>query len=164
VGFSITLSEIIILISSVILASSFSAYAIYSGTTLQSSIMRSLSDAKSAFEIRVTIAYATVNDTTNPPHFIIYAKNTGIIPITNFGLIDIYFGEYGKASLYTYDPDANVGSGRFSLEDSDGDGVWEIAETATIRVYPKSELSASLYEVKISLYRGLSDSYVFAPP
>lgn len=163
-GFSITLSEIIILISSIILACSFSAYAIYSGTTLQNSIMQSLSDAKSAFEVRVSIIYAIINDTTSPPHFIIYAKNTGIIPLINFNLIDVYFGEYKRASLYTYDPNANVGSGKFNLEDSDGDGVWEVAETAAIRIYPKSELQASLYEVKISLYRGLSDSYIFTPP
>jgi len=164
VGFSVTLSEIIILVSSVILASSFSAYAIYSGTTLQNSIMQSLSDAKSSFDIRVSIVYATINNTTSPAHFIIYAKNTGIIPITNFGLMDVYFGEYKKAALYTYDQNASVGSGKFSVEDSNGDGVWGVAETAIIRVFPRDNLQASLYEVKVVLYRGLSDSYVFAPP
>lgn len=163
-GFSITLSEIIILISSIILASSFSAYAIYSGTALQNSIMQSLSDARNMFELRVSIVYATVNDTTSPKHFIVYAKNTGMLPITNFGLIDVYFGEYKKAMLYTYSPEASVGSGKFSVEDSDGDGVWEVAETAIIRIYPKSELDASLYEVKLALYKGLSDSHIFAPP
>ncbi|MEM2342247.1 MAG: hypothetical protein QXI67_06425 [Candidatus Bathyarchaeia archaeon] len=164
VGFSITLSEIIILISSVILASSFSAYAIYSGTTLQNSIMQSLADAKSIFDLRVSIVYATINDTTSPAHFVVYAKNIGTIPITNFNLIDVYFGEYKKATLYTYDQNASIGSGKFSVEDSDGDGVWEVAETAIIRVFPKDKVQSSLYEIKIVPYKGLSDSYLFAPP
>lgn len=163
-GFSITLSEIIILVSSVILASGFSAYAIHSGMTLQNSIMQSLSDARTMFNTRVSIAYATINETTSPEHFIVYAKNIGIIPITNFNLIDIYFGEYGRAKLYTYDEDASAGSGKFSLKDLDGDGVWEVAETAVIRIYPTERLQASIYEARIAPYKGLHDIYVFAIP
>jgi len=163
-GFSITLSEIIILVASVILASGFSAYAIQSGILIQNNIMQSLTDARTVLNTRVSIAYATLNDSTSPAHFIVYAKNTGMNPITNFNLVDVYFGEYGKAKLYTYDKNASPGSGKFSLEDCDGDGVWEVAETAVIRIYPETNIYLSIYEVRIAPYKGLQDIYIFTAP
>lgn len=163
-GFSITLSEIIILVASVILASGFSAYAIHSGILLQNNIMQSLVDARTMLNTRVSIVYATVDDSTSPAHFVVYAKNTGMAPITNFNLVDVYFGEYGRANLYTHDKNASPGSGRFSLEDCDGDGVWEVAETAIVRIYPKADIYSSMYEVRIAPYKGLQDIYIFTMP
>ena len=163
-GFSLTLSEAIIVIASVVLASTFSAYAIYSGASLQSNILQNLDSVKRNLHTKVEIAYATINESTSPSHFVIYVKNTGTLPITNFNLIDVYVGEYGKALLYTYSKNAGAGSGNFNLTDADEDGVWEVGETAVIRAYPRSEVNGSLYEVKIVPFRGIPSSYLFSPP
>ena len=163
-GFSLTLSESIILIASIVLASAFSAYAIYAGTTLQSNLLQNIDTIKRNLHTRVEVAYATIDETTSPDHFVIYVKNTGTLAITDFSLLDVYAGEYGRATLYIYDQNAIAGSGRFTLHDADGDGVWEVGETAVIRAYPKKDLNGSLYEVKVVPYRGIPSSYLFSPP
>jgi len=163
-GFSTPINEVIILIASVVLASSCSAYAIYAGTSLQGNIMQSIDVFKRSIYIRVEVGYATINETDNPASFVIYVKNTGNLPITDISGIDVYVGEYGKASLYTYSADAAAGSGKFKLLDADGDGTWEPYETATIIAYPKNNVTASVYEVKIVPLRGISSSYLFAAP
>jgi len=163
-GFSLTLSEIIMVIASVVLASSFSAYAIYAGTSLQSNVLQGIDTVKTNMNTRVDIVYATIDEETSPKHFVIYVKNTGTIPLKDFVLIDVYVGEYRKATLYSYNPNAGAGSGKFNLTDVDSDGVWEIGETATIRAFPKNDVNASLYEARIVPYRGIPSSYLFSPP
>mgnify|MGYP001081144146 CR=1 FL=1 len=163
-GFSTTITEVIILIASVVLASGFSAYAIYSGTSLQSNIVQNLDTFKRNIHTRVDIGYATINETTNPKHFVIYVKNTGTLPIADFSTIDLYAGEYGKATLYSYSKDAGVGSGRFNLTDVDGDGVWEPSETATISAYPRIDMDGTIYEIKMIPFRGIPCCYLFPPP
>ena len=163
-GFSTTITEVVLLIASVVLASGVSAQAMYAGLSLQSNIVQTIDISKRDLNTRIDIGYATVNETTTPRYFIIYAKNTGLMPITDFSVIDVYVGEYGRAMLCYYSSEATVGSGKFNLTDVDGDGVWEIGETAIIKAYPDTDINASIYEVKIVPFRGISDSYLFPPP
>ncbi len=163
-GFSTTISEVVVLIASVVLASGFSAQAIYAGLSLQSSIIQTIDISKRDLNTRINIGYATVNETTNPRYFIIYVKNTGLTPITDFSVIDVYVGEYGRAVLCSYSSEATVGSGSFTLTDADEDGVWEVGETATIKAYPTVDIDASIYEVKIVPFRGIPSTYLFSPP
>jgi archaellum component FlaF (FlaF/FlaG flagellin family) len=83
-GFSLTLSHIIMVIASVCLASLFSAYAFYTGNLVQNELAQNINNYKITVNIRLEIVYATINDTTTPPHFVIYAKNTGNLPFSDF--------------------------------------------------------------------------------
>jgi flagellar protein FlaG len=164
-GFSLTITEAIMVIASVVLASGFASYAIYAGTSLQSNIMQNLDNAKKSMDTRLDIVYAVVNQTTNPgPLFTIYVKNSGSLPISDFGLISIYVGAYGQATVYSYNSSASTGSGMFNMTDSDENGVVEMGETATIQVYNATNVFGSLYEAKVVPYRGISSSYLFSPP
>jgi flagellar protein FlaG len=164
-GFSLTITEAIMIIASVVLASAFSAYAIYAGTSLQSNIMENLNDARRNMDTRLEIVYATVNQTSNPsPLFIIYAKNTGNMPISGFNLITVYVGAYGQAAMYIYNATASTGSGTFNITDSNGNGVIEVGEAAEISVFNATTVTASLYEAEIVLYRGIPSNYLFSSP
>jgi hypothetical protein len=163
-GFSVTLTHIIMVISSVTLASVFSAYALYTGNAVQNELMQNISEAKIRDNLRLEIVYATVDNSTNPLHFVIYVKNVGSLPLRDFTYLDVYVGEYGRAQLYTYDSTASVGSGQFNLTDANGDGVWEPRETATIKAYPTSNVEGVLYEAKIVPFRGIGSNYLFSPP
>jgi len=163
-GFSTTITEVIILIASIVLASGFSVYAISSGASLQSNLIQNLDTFKRNLHTKIDIAYATFDESTTPKHFVIYVKNTGTLPLTDFATLDVYVGEYGKAVLYSYDKNAGAGSGRFNLTEVDGDGVWEPSETATVRAYPITEVEGAAYEVKIVPFRGIPSSHVFPPP
>jgi len=163
-GFSLTITEAIMVIASVVLASSFAAYAIYAGTSLQSNIMQNLDDAKESMDTRLDIVYAFVNQTASPsPLFTIYVKNTGSLPISDFNLISVYVGAYGQAMVYSYNSTATTGSW-FNMTDTNGNGIVEVGETATIQVYNPTNVSASLYEAKVVPYRGIPSSYMFSPP
>lgn len=160
-GFSVTLSHIIMIISSVTLASGFSAYAFYSGNIVQNELMQNVSDIKRMNNLQLEIVYATVDNSTGPPHFVIYVKSVGCLPVNNFTYLDIYVGEYGRAQLYSYNSTADPGSGQFKLTDASGDGVWEPRETATIRVYPSITVEGVMFEAKIVPFRGIGSSYLF---
>lgn len=163
-GFSLTITEAIMVIASVVLASSFAAYAIYAGTSLQSNIMQNLDDAKQSMDTRLDIIYAVVNQTANPsPLFTIYVKNTGSLPISDFNLISVYVGAYGQAMVYSYNSTTTTGSW-FNMTDTNGNGIVEVGETATIQVYNTTNVSGSLYEAKVVPYRGIPSSYMFSPP
>jgi flagellar protein FlaG len=164
-GFSLVITEAIIIIASVVLASAFASYAIYAGTSLQSNIMQNLSDARMNMDTRLDIVYAIVNQTSKPsPLFVIYVKNTGSVPVSDMNLITVYVGAYGQATMYSYDPNASNGSGTFSIYESNGNGVIGVGEAAEINVFNATSVTASLYEAEVVLYRGVPSQYLFSPP
>ena len=164
-GFSIVIVEAIMIIASVVLASGFAAYAIYAGTSLQSNILQNLNDTTKSMDTRLDIVYAFVNQTSDPsPLFTIYVKNTGSLPISNFGLISVYVGGYDQAMLYSYNVNATTGSGMFNMTDADGNGIVQVGEAAIIQVYNATNVFGNLYEAKVVPYSGISSSYMFSSP
>ncbi|MCS7124407.1 MAG: flagellin [Candidatus Bathyarchaeota archaeon] len=163
-GFSLTLSHIIMVIASVCLASVFSAYAFYTGNLIQNELAQNVNNYKITVNIRLEIVYATINNTTTPPHFVIYAKNTGNLPFVDFTFLDVYVGEYGKAQLYTYSETASSGSGKYSISTANGDNIWEPRETAVIKVYPTGNVEGIVFEAKLVPSKGIGSSHLFSAP
>jgi len=162
---SVTISEVIILIASTILAGSFTAYAIYYGNLIQSNVASSIDAVRQQMNVRVKIIYATVN--VSEGCFVVYVKNVGNLPISesSFLYIDLYIGPYGRAMLYRYSPDKTPSAGYFYIADADSDGLWEAGETAIFKAPCEEQLNKNeLYEVKIYLRSGIGDSYLFLPP
>ncbi|MGB9676620.1 MAG: hypothetical protein ACPL0C_05485 [Candidatus Bathyarchaeales archaeon] len=62
-GFSVTLSHIIMVIASVCLASVFSTYAIYTGGIVQSELTQNVNDYKRIINLQLEIVYATMMET-----------------------------------------------------------------------------------------------------
>lgn len=162
-GFSLTITHIIMVIGAVVLASAFVACALYTGNTVQNEFTQSVSDAKTTVDTQIDIVYATAN-TTASPVYAIYAKNTGKLPISDFTFVDVYVGTYGEAQLYTYSASASSGSGKFSVTDANGDGIWEPRETATIYAYPTGTIDDATLEAKIVPSRGIGSDYLFSAP
>ncbi len=163
-GFSVSLSHIIMVIASVVLASSFSAYALYTGSAVQSEVMQQVSDAKWRMSLQLEIVYATVDKSTSPWHFVVYVKNVGWTPLSDYTYLDVYVGEYGEAVLYSYNQSAGVGSGSFNVTDANDNGVWEPRETAEIRAYPTSNPEGVMFEAKVVPSKGIGSSHLFPPP
>ena len=163
-GFSVTLSHILMVIGSVVLASGLSVYVLYTGQSLQSNILQNVSDIRRQMSLQVQIVYATIDNSTTPSHFVVYVKNIGWIMMNNFTYLDVYVGEYGKAMLYTYSTTASNGTGTFNLTDANGDSIWEPRETAVIRAYPTSDVEGVMFEAKVVPFRGLASSYLFPSP
>lgn len=162
-GFSVTITHIIMVIAAVVLASTFVACAFYTGNVVQNEFTQGVSDAKNMIDTQLDIVYATAN-TTNPSAFAVYAKNTGKLPVNDFTYIDIYVGEYSKAQFYSYDSSASTGSGTFTVIDADGDGIWEPRETATIYAYPSGTIDGTILEARIVPSKGVGSDYLFSVP
>ena len=163
-GFSSTLSEVIIVIASVVLASGVSGYVVYTGSLLQSDILRAVETARREMAVQLEIVYVTINGSTSPSHYVIYAKNVGPLPVTDYEHLDLYVGPYRRAELYSYNASASPGSGEYALRDVDGDGVWESGETAVLRAYPREEPSGELFEARLEPFRGVGSTYLFSGP
>jgi archaellum component FlaF (FlaF/FlaG flagellin family) len=163
-GFSVTLSHVIMVIAAVCLASAFSAYAFYTGNVVQSELRQNVSDAKRMTNTQLEIVYATVDNSTVPAHFVVYAKNVGSLPLRDFAYLDIYVGEYCQAQLYSYNMTADAGSQQFNLTDANGDGVWEPRETATLRAYPATPVDCTIFEARIVPFNGIGSNYLFPAP
>jgi len=162
-GFSLTITHMIIVIASVVLASTFVAAAFYTGNIVQSEFSQGVSDAKSTIDTQLDIVYATAN-TTGSSVYAIYAKNTGKLPVTDYTYLDVYVGKYGQAQLYSYDASASAGSGKFSVTDANGNGEWEPRETATIYAYPTGSIDGDVLEAKIVPSTGIGSDYLFSAP
>jgi archaellum component FlaG (FlaF/FlaG flagellin family) len=162
-GFSLTITHIIMVIGAVVLASAFVACAMYTGNAVQSEFNQGVTDAKTTIDTQIDIVYATAN-TSGDPVYALYVKNTGKLPLSDFTYLDVYVGTYGEATLYSYSASATSGSGKFSVSDANGDGVWEPRETATIYVYPVDAIQNALLEAKIVPSKGIGSEYLFSPP
>jgi archaellum component FlaG (FlaF/FlaG flagellin family) len=156
---STTISEVIILIAATLLAGSFASYLISYSGIIQNNVATSIDIVRQQMNIRVKIMYATISEGC----YIIYVKNIGYLPIYNssFNSIDLYIGPYRRATLYKYSPTG--GTGYFNIVDSDGDGVWEVGETAVLKAC-NAFISEPLYEVRVYVSGGVGDSYLFTPP
>jgi archaellum component FlaG (FlaF/FlaG flagellin family) len=162
-GFSVTITHIIMVIAAVVLASSFVACAFYTGNVVQNEFNQGVTDAKTTIDTQLDIVYATAN-TTAPSVCVIYAKNTGNLPISDYTFLDVFVGEYGKAQLYSYNPTATTGSEKFTVTDANGDGTWEPRETATIYAYPSGTMAGSVLEAKIVPSKGVGSDFLFSAP
>jgi archaellum component FlaG (FlaF/FlaG flagellin family) len=159
-GFSTTYTELIILMASIILATSASTYILYMGSSMQSSIMQLTQEANRALNTRIEIVYATIMNGSQTGYKI-YVKNVGSTTITSYRDIDVYIGPYGQASYYKYNstPTQNA----FTITDADGDGAWEPWETAEITVYTQPA-TQGVIEVRVKPPQGPTATYLFTPP
>jgi archaellum component FlaG (FlaF/FlaG flagellin family) len=162
-GFSLTITHIIMVIGAVVLASAFVACAMYTGNVVQSEFSQGVKEAKNTIDTQIDIVYATAN-TTGDQVYAIYVKNTGKLPLSDFTYLDVYVGAYGEANLFSYSASASSGSGKFSISDANGDGVWEPRETATIYAYPTGAIQNALLEAKIVPSSGMGSEYLFSAP
>lgn len=166
-GVSVSITHMLMLIVAVIVAGAVAGYTIYYTNVMGSQMVNTARNMNVKMMSTVEITYATIDNSTNPAHYVVYVKNTGslAIPYSEWKDIDIYIGPYKQASLYTYDPSGGVGSGTFNMKDADGDKSWEAGETAIFYVYPTANPSdVPTYEAKIFLWHGLGDDYLFPPP
>jgi archaellum component FlaF (FlaF/FlaG flagellin family) len=161
-GFSVTITHIIMVIGAVVLASAFTACAFYTGNVVQSEFNQGISDVKRTVDIQLDIVYATSNTSTSD--FVVYAKNTGKLLVTDYTYLDVYVGTYGEAQFCSYDQAATSGSGKFKIVDANGDGRWDPRETATIYAYPAKTVDNTVLEAKIVPSTGIGDDYLFSSP
>ncbi len=159
-GFSSVVVEAIIMVSAVI-AASVLASAIVNKVNVMNNVFQTVLKSKNeALLTKVVITYAAYDDSLGL--FRVYATNIGSYAVTAMDKIDIYFGEYGHATLYTYDRDGVLTRGEWSYVEPEGNepNVWEPGETIEFLIYNSTAVNMPYY-VKIVLPTGSYADEVF---
>ncbi len=144
-GFSSLVVEGIMLIAVVIASAVFASGVVDRIIQVNEAIKISMKQQAESVMTKIAIVYAAYDE--NAGLFVVYAKNIGKYPVLAINKINVYFGEYGKAQLYTYDVDGVLSPGEWSYIEVDGEktSIWEPGETIEILIYNTTTVSNLCY-------------------
>ncbi len=148
------MSEAILLIASITLASLLSVLVISRYGLLESTFGTMINSEKNNMLSKIKIVYANVNGSS----VVIWVKNIGSIPIVHISKMDVYFGLYGSASYIPYNS-TSLPSWTYKIY---GGNTWAPGLTVLITISLSSTPSSGVYYVKLMTYEGASDEYVFS--
>ena len=158
-GESTVITHALLTIVAVTVASTLAGVVIFNLSDLGNSISGLVKMGSEKIKTSVIIAYVSVNTSSTPYVYNIYAKNVGSSHTTNIDLIDIFLGTYGSTlDYYKYGTQGSVGTWNYT-EIGNNDGVWDPGETLILHVY-SDKLYQSPIEVVLVLPQGVKVSGV----
>lgn len=148
------MSEAILLIASITLASLLSVMVLSRYGVLESTLGTLTNNQRNSILANIRIVYAAVNGSS----VVVWVKNTGSVPIIDISKVDVYFGLYGSASYIPYNT-ASLPNWNYKIY---GGSVWSPGSTILITINLSSAPSSGVYYVKLMTYEGASDEYIFS--
>ena len=159
-GSGAVVTEAILTVTAVIVASAFTLTILSSFSSLDSGYQSVVDSANERLLTDIKVIFA-VNTTEGAR---IWVKNIGVMEVTSdlISKSDLFFGPVGECKRIRFDGDTTPRWEYELCNDCDGDGNWDSGETLEITVYWGSSLSEGDYNVEFSLYNGVSDEYRFS--
>ncbi|MEW5841234.1 MAG: hypothetical protein AB1753_09555, partial [Thermoproteota archaeon] len=130
------ITEGILLVASVIVATSLSGMVIGKMGILNSSFAVSAEAQKDIMLTKIKVVYAT--GSSSSPAVKVWVKNVGSVAVTNTDKLDVYFGKLGSSTRIPY----NAGSNPTWVY-SASVTQWQIKDTVQIDITNSANLSAS---------------------
>lgn len=154
------MSEGILIIASVIIATSIAGVVMSQVGVFESTFTATSEGQKDIMLTKVKIVYAT-NTTDN--HVNIWVKNIGINPIAAVDKVDVYFGQIDQVQNIPYNQAAqNPDTWWF---DTVPTPVWQLMDTVSINITNPSSLQKSVtYVVTVTTPNGVTDEHIFSIP
>lgn len=150
------ITEGIMLVASVVVASSLAGMVISKTGALNSSFTISAEAQKDVILTKIKIVYVSGNSSS--PAVTVWAKNTGSTPISNTDKVDVYFGKVGSTARIPY----NAGSDPRWVYSANMT-QWQIKDTIQIDITSGSNLSpGSTYVARLVTPNGVMDEYLFS--
>jgi len=153
------MSEGILIIASVVIATSIAAVVMNQVGVFESTFTATTQGQKDTLLTKVKIILAT--NTTND-HVAIWVKNVGVNPISSLGSMDVYFGEIDQIQRIQYDQGLQI-DGRWRF-DPLPTPVWQIMNTTAINITDTNLQKDVTYHVTISTPNGVTDEHFFSLP
>jgi len=153
------MSEAILIIASVVIATSIAGVVMNQVGVFQSTFTATTESQKDIILTKVKIVYAT-NTTDNNVN--IWIKNIGVNPVVNANNTDVYFGEINQVKNIPHIPSGGEDTWRW-----DGplpQPVWQISETHSINITDADIIRGVTYQVTITTPNGVSDEHIFSLP
>ena len=154
------MSEGILIIASVVIATSVAAVVMNQVGVFQSTFTATTEGQKDTLLTKVKIILAT--NTTND-HVAVWVKNVGVNPISSLGSMDVYFGEIDQIQRIQYDQATQI-DGRWRFDPSVPTPVWQIMDTFALNITETSLQKGVTYHVTISTPNGVTDEHFFSLP
>lgn len=154
---SAVFTETILIISSVIVASTLSITILSQTGTFQSTFESTSENLIDVSLTKIKIIYAT-NSSSNTIQA--WVKNVGITPITTVNSTDVYFGNLGNVTRIPFDTDITS-----YWEYNTPLSVWKIKDTIQINIfYDTPVMKNTNYILKIVAPNGVTDEHIFSIP
>ena len=153
------MSEAILIIASVIIATSVAGVVMSQVGVFQSTFTATTEGQKNTLLTNFKIVMAT--NTTNS-NVAIWVKNIGQNPIHDVGKVDVYYGQINKVQSIPYSQ--AVQSNLSWKYDTIPSPVWQIMDTFSLNITDNNLQKNATYQVTIITPNGVSDEHIFSLP
>ena len=152
------LSEGILIIASVVIATSIAGVVMNQVGVFQSTFTATTENQKDIMLTKVKIVYVT-NTTDN--HVNVWIKNIGINPIVNANNTDVYYGEIGQVQNIVHNP-KQQNNNNWMWDGPLPQPIWQISETHSINITDADLTPGVTYQVTITTPNGVTDEHIFS--
>ncbi len=153
------MGEAILIIASVVIATSVAAVVMNQVGIFQSTFTATTQSQKEQLLTKVKIIMAT---NTTDSHVAIWVKNTGVNPISSLDKFDVYFGQIDQIQRIPYDLVQNDLTWQYAT--GPPAPVWQKMETFALNVTDNSLEKGKTYHVTVSTPNGVTDEHIFSLP
>ncbi len=152
------LSEGILIIASVVIATSIAGVVMNQVGVFQSTFTATTENQKDIMLTKVKIVYLT-NTTDN--HVSVWIKNIGINTITGANNTDVYFGEINQVTNIVHNP-KQQNNNNWMWDGPLPQPIWQISETHSINITDADLTPGVTYQVTITTPNGVTDEHIFS--
>ena len=152
------LSEGILIIASVVIATSIAGVVMNQVGVFQSTFTATTENQKDIMLTKVKIVYVT-NTTDN--HVNVWIKNIGINPIVNANNTDVYFGEINQVQNIVHNT-KQQNNNNWMWDGPLPQPIWQISETHSINITDADLTPGVTYQVTITTPNGVTDEHIFS--
>ncbi len=154
------LSEGILIIASVILASVIAGIIMHQVGVFESSFTATSEGQKKMMLTKIKIVYAT---NTTDSHVNVWVKNIGVNPILDVNKTDVYFGEINAVTNIFHNTTFQA-EDTWMYDQPLPQPAWQIGETHSINITDSNIQRGVTYLVSVSTPNGVTDEHIFSLP
>lgn len=152
------ISEAVLIIASVIVAGMITGIVMSKVGSFESYYTATSEAQKEKMLSKLEIIYVSKLNSTSVN---VWIKNTGLSPITELSLVDVYFGQIGSVDYVAYSTDSTpqwVFAGATTTS-----SVWSQGETIQIVLQADSSLTTSVsHLIQFTISNGVFDDHIFS--
>ena len=155
------MAEAILIIASVVIATSIAGVVMNQVGVFQSTFTATTESQKDIILTDIKIVYVSGSDPAN--YVNAWIKNIGVNPIVNANNTDVYFGPIGQVKNYPHNAVGGV-----PTEDTWGwnsplpQPTWQISNTHSINITDAQITTGVTYQLTVTTPNGVSDEYIFS--
>ncbi len=152
------MSEAILIIASVVIATSIAGVVMSQVGVFESTFTATTENQKDIMLTKVKIVYVT-NTTNN--HVSVWIKNIGINPVVNANNTDVYYGEINQVQNIQHNP-KQQNDNNWMWNAPLPQPVWQLSDTHSINITDADLRPGVTYHVTVTTPNGVTDEQIFS--